>query len=332
MSGVWPGWRQVAVRLTAGAGFIVAGLIAVTPKAAAISIELKDVAPDRIERQRAAVDGRLPLADTPDVGRLAERLQAAGAKSGAPMLMRIFKETSELEVWLETGDRFHLFATYPICHWSGTLGPKLREGDKQTPEGFYTITNRQLRHLGRWPRAINLGYPNAFDRAHNRNGSYILMHGGCSSVGCFAMTNPVMSEIYGLAKAAIRDGQRHVPVHVFPFRMTDAALAARSEHPWHGFWSTLQPAYTSLERTGRPPRVSVCEGQYRVEDASPKAAAAENASDTKRGRGKSRSDLMLGAVRTGCPAPVVVTAERKGQTSAATSDRTQPGGAPVKQR
>jgi murein L,D-transpeptidase YafK len=332
MSGVWPGWRQVAVRLTAGAGFVVSTLLLVAPKAAAISIELKDVAADRIERQRAAIDGRLPLADTPDVSRLSERLQEAGAKSGAPMLMRIFKETSELEVWLETGDRFHLFATYPICHWSGTLGPKLREGDKQTPEGFYTITNRQLRHLGRWPRAINLGYPNAFDRAHNRNGSYILMHGGCSSVGCFAMTNPVMSEIYGLAKAAIRGGQRHIPVHVFPFRMTDAALAARAEHPWHGFWSTLQPGYTSLERTGRPPRVSVCEGQYRIEDASPKAAVAEEIPDPKRRRGTSRSDLMLGAVRTGCPTPVVVTAEGKGQTSSATSDRTQLNGAPVKQR
>ncbi len=80
-------------------------------------------------------------------------------KSGSPILMRIFKETSELEMWIEKGDRFVLFATYPICHWSGTLGPKLREGDKQTPEGFYTVNQRQLRRLGRWPRAINLGFP-----------------------------------------------------------------------------------------------------------------------------------------------------------------------------
>lgn len=109
---------------------VAAGLIAVAPRVNAISIELKDVAADRIERQRAAVDGRLPLAKTPDVSRLEQRLAEAGVKSGAPILMRVFKETSELEIWIEKDDRFVLFATYPICHWSGTLGPKLREGDK----------------------------------------------------------------------------------------------------------------------------------------------------------------------------------------------------------
>lgn len=291
-------------------------LVASVQTASAISIELKDVAPDRIERQRAFVDGRLPLAKTPDVERFKERMAAAGMKSGSPMLIRVFKEESELEVWLEKGERFELFETYPICHWSGTLGPKQREGDKQTPEGFYTITKRQLHHVGRWPRAMNLGFPNAYDRAHKRDGSYILMHGGCSSVGCFAMTNPVMSEIYGLAKAAITDGQRQLPVHVFPFRLTDSKLAAHTPSPWHGFWSTLQQGSKSFERTGRPPRISVCEGAYHVEDAQPKAVAAEEeaAGDRKRGGKKSRRDMMLGAIRNGCPAPVVVTAE--GQASA----------------
>lgn len=312
MSGSRPGWRRFAVLLVAAAGMAAGG-----QPASAISIELKDVAADRIERQRAAVEGRLPLAHTPDVGRFQERLAEAGVKSGSPILMRVFKETSELELWIEKDDRFILFATYPICHWSGTLGPKLKEGDKQTPEGFYTITSRQLRHLGRWPRAINLGFPNAFDRAHDRDGSYILMHGGCSSVGCFAMTNPVISEIYGLTKAALNGGQRYVPMHVFPFRMTDEALAARAGNPWHGFWSTLQAGYKSFERTGRPPRVSICQGQYSVEDAPPKSDAAAEAPAPKRGRGKSRSDMMLGALRTACPAPVVVTAEGKGSAAAA---------------
>lgn len=317
MWGVMAERRGIAARLAIGAGVIAGGLLLAAQHAAAITIELKDVASDRIERQRAAVEGRLPLADTPDIGRFEKRLAEAGVKPGAPMLMRIFKETSELEIWLETGDRFQLFATYPICHWSGTLGPKQREGDKQTPEGFYTITNRQMRHIGRWQRAINLGFPNAFDRALNRDGSYILMHGGCSSVGCFAMTNPVIGEIYGLANAAIKNGQRHVPVHVFPFRMTDDALAAHSSSPWHSFWSTLQAGYKSFERTGRPPRVSVCEGQYRIEDAAPKAATVkEEVSDDKDRRGKSRADMMLGALRVGCPAPVVVTAEGKGEAGA----------------
>jgi murein L,D-transpeptidase YafK len=316
--------RRAEVRVAARAGLVLAFLAAAAPPTAAITIELKDVAPDRIERQRANAEGRLPLANTPDVTRLEERLKAAGFKSGAPMLMRIFKETSELEIWLEKGDRFQLFAAYPICHWSGTLGPKQREGDKQTPEGFYTITTRQLQHIGRWPRAINLGFPNAFDRAHKRDGSYILLHGGCSSVGCFAMTNPVIGEIYGLAKAAIRDGQRHIPVHVFPFRMSEEALAARADSPWHAFWSTLKEGDRSFARTGRPPRISVCEGRYRVQDALPKAETpAADATDTKSRRGRPARDMMLGAVREGCPTPVVVTAEGKSAADGATAGRTR---------
>jgi murein L,D-transpeptidase YafK len=279
MAGGWtsqrPGGSLLSIRLAITSCLsALTALAAAAGPASAISIELEDVAADRIERQRASADGRLPLPKTPDTTRLAERLASAGVTSGAPMLMRIFKASSELEVWMEKGETYVLFATYPICHWSGTLGPKLKEGDKQTPEGFYTLTNRQMRHLGRWRLAMNLGFPNAYDRAHERNGSYILMHGGCSSVGCFAMTNPVIAEVYGLAKAALKGGQRHLPVHVFPFRPTEAALAAHADSPWHDFWTTLQTAYTSFERTRRPPRISVCDGAYHVEDAPPKSAQA----------------------------------------------------------
>lgn len=329
MTGARPARRRLTVGLA-----VCAGLLALaSDEAGAVSIELKDVAADRIERQRAFVDGRLPLANTPNVSRLQQRLAEAGVRSGAPILMRIFKETSELEVWIEKGDRFVLFATYPICHWSGTLGPKQREGDKQTPEGFYTITSRQLHHIGRWPVAINLGFPNAYDRLHDRDGSYILMHGGCSSVGCFAMTNPVIGEIYGLAKAAIHNGQRYVPVHVFPFRMTEEAMAAHADSPWHAFWVSLQAGYASFERTRRPPRVSVCEGQYRVEDADATApAAVPQASEAKdRRRRNAVSDSVLGAVRQGCPAAAVMTADSKGADGGRRLDGTPAGEAPVKQ-
>ncbi|MDX2308615.1 MAG: murein L,D-transpeptidase family protein [Hyphomicrobium sp.] len=232
----------------------------------ALSIELKDAAPDRVERQRAAALGRLPLPGTPDTTRTAERLSERGMKLGASALVRIFKEESSLEVWLEKDGRFELFASYPICHWSGTLGPKVREGDKQTPEGFYTITSRQLHRIGRWPRALNLGFPNAFDQAHKRSGSYILVHGGCTSVGCFAMTNPVMTEIYGIVSAALRGGQRHVPVHVFPFRLTEDNFAKYKSSEWAGFWRDLKVGYDSFERTRLAPRVSVCDGRYQLSD------------------------------------------------------------------
>lgn len=259
------------------AGAVLAAASAMASHAAlALSIELKDVAPDRVERQRAAAMGRLPLPGTPDVTHTAERLAEKGLKAGAPMLIRIFKSESELEIWMEKDGRYELFANYPICHWSGTLGPKQQEGDKQTPEGFYTITSRQLHRVGRWPRALNLGFPNAYDQAHKRDGSYILVHGGCSSVGCFAMTNTVISEVYNLVSASLRAGQRHIPAHVFPFRLTQSNLDKQKDSEWAGFWANLREGYDSFERTRMPPRVSVCQNKYNVQDASPLEAGVQS--------------------------------------------------------
>ncbi len=235
----------------------------------AVSIELRDVAPDRIERQRRAAVGELPLPGTPDLGHLDERLAAADLALGAPVLLRVFKAESELEVWMRKGDAYVLFATYPICHWSGTLGPKLHEGDKQSPEGFYTITRRQLHRFGRWHRALNIGYPNALDKSEARTGSYILVHGGCSSVGCFAMTNGVIEEIFRLVESALKNGQTHVPVHIFPFRMTDANLARYEGSEWREFWANLREGYDIFERTKRPPRVSVCDKRYFFAEPTP---------------------------------------------------------------
>ena len=254
----------------------VLGAMLSSPQAAhAVSIELRDDAPDRIERQRAAATGNLPLPGTPDTAQFASRMAAQGLKPGLPMLIRIFKAQSELEVWMEKDSAYVLFATYPICHWSGTLGPKIREGDKQTPEGFYTITARQLHRLGRWTRALNLGFPNAYDESLKRDGSYILVHGGCSSVGCFAMTNPVIEEVYTLTSAALRAGQRHVPVHVFPFRMTEANLESHKSSEWHDFWMNLKEGYDAFELTKRPPYVSVCDGRYRVDGMSASTSPVE---------------------------------------------------------
>lgn len=254
----------------------VAASVVASGGANALSIELKDAAPDRVERQRAAAVGRLPLPGTPDVSKTEERLAEKGFSKGSPIMIRIFKAESELEIWMEKDGRFELFATYPICHWSGSLGPKTQEGDKQTPEGFYTITRRQLHHIGRWPRSLNLGFPNAYDKALGRTGSYILVHGGCSSVGCFAMTNPVISEIYELSAAALRNDQLHIPTHVFPFRMTKTNLARHKKSEWAPFWANLKEGYDSFERTRRAPRISVCENRYHIQDASPSEAGNQS--------------------------------------------------------
>lgn len=236
----------------------------------ALEVVLHDVASDRVERQRAYSRGHVPLAGSPDLSKLTERLSERGLAKGRAIYIRVFKEESELELWMQNGGgSFTLLATYPICHWTGTLGPKLREGDKQSPEGFYSVGAPQTRLVGRWRRAFNLGFPNLHDQLLSRTGSYILIHGGCSSVGCFAMTDQVQEEIYALAHAALEEGQGRFQVHVFPFRMTEENLARRADHEWAHTWADLKPAYDSFERTRVPPRVVLCGVRYKVADGLP---------------------------------------------------------------
>jgi murein L,D-transpeptidase YafK len=195
-----------------------------------------------------------------------QRLAAKGMRAGSPLMIRIFKAESQLEVWLQKNDRFELFATYPICYWSGRLGPKMHEGDRQAPEGLYSVGLGQIYHKGRWPRSLDIGFPNTFDKAYARTGSLILVHGGCKSTGCYAMTNPVMDEIYGLSEQALRQGQDAIPVHIFPFRMTEENMAAQAGNPWTPFWLNLKQAYDLFESTRVPPKVSVCNKRYSVAD------------------------------------------------------------------
>ncbi len=182
----------------------------------------------RLERRQAAREGRLslPLPGTPDTEAPLSRLASVGVKLGARTMIRVFKAESEFEVWVQKDGAYVHFATYPVCFWSGKLGPKLREGDRQTPEGFYTITSEQLHFGDRWQRSLDIGFPNVFDRINGRTGSVILVHGGCDSSGCFAMTNKVSEEIYEIVAASLRSGQQYVPVHVFPFRMSAENIAA----------------------------------------------------------------------------------------------------------
>ena len=195
-------------------------------------------------------------------------LAKKGMQPGAPVYVRIFKDESELEIWKQRDDgRFYHFKTYPICNWSGELGPKIVEGDKQAPEGFYTVTKRQLYHAGRWPRSLLLNFPNVYDQAEARTGSDILIHGGCTSVGCFAMTNPVSDEVHRLTVAAIDAGQDNVPIHVFPFRMTEENVKSHASPAWASFWANLKEGYDAFEQTKRVPRVAVCNSRYTFAEA-----------------------------------------------------------------
>jgi murein L,D-transpeptidase YafK len=195
---------------------------------------------------------------------LDSKLAERGFHLGSPILIRIFKQESELELWMVEGDRFVLVATYPICFWSGRLGPKEREGDRQAPEGFYSVGLSQLRHVGRHPRSFNIGYPNNVDRTLGRTGSYILVHGGCTSIGCFAMTDAVMDELYGVAEQALGTGQDAIQLQIFPFRMRDEAMAAHTGSKWYDFWRNLKEGYDAFEQTHVPPRVGACAGKYLI--------------------------------------------------------------------
>jgi murein L,D-transpeptidase YafK len=205
------------------------------------------------------------LSHTADPAKLDGQLREKGLKRGDPVFLRIFKADLQVELWMKRSGRFELFASYPLCAWSGQLGPKLREGDSQAPEGFYTIGKGQLNPNSHYHRAFNLGYPNAFDRAYNRTGSNLMVHGGCGSVGCYAMTDAVIDEVWQLVTSALDGGQERISVNVFPFRMTNERLAAFDWHPSAGFWRDLKPAYDFFEDDRLPPRISICNKRYQVE-------------------------------------------------------------------
>ena len=220
----------------------------------------------RINMTRAEYHARFrageTLPGTPDLARIDERLAAVGVGMGVPVYMRIFKLEHELEIWVQKDGRFVRFATYPICLWSGRLGPKLKEGDRQAPEGFYTVDAEQLNPNSRMHRSFSLGFPNLFDQAHGRTGSFLMVHGGCASIGCYAVTDPAVDEIWRLVTAALDRGQARFPVHVFPFRMTESNVRARRGYRWEGFWADLKQGYDLFEQSRLPPTVSVCKDRY----------------------------------------------------------------------
>jgi len=195
----------------------------------------------------------------PKLNREMKRIDAA---LGDPVFIRIFKKERILEVWLKQGLTYTRFKSYSICHHSGGLGPKLREGDKQSPEGFYTVEARQLNPNSDYHLSFNLGFPNEYDRSYKRTGSLLMVHGRCSSAGCFAMTDFRMDEIYVIVESAMIAGQHQIPVHIFPFKMTKGNMAAHRNSKWINFWSNLKEGYDYFEGHRAPPLVTVKDKHY----------------------------------------------------------------------
>ncbi len=190
-------------------------------------------------------------------------LAADGFALGDRAHVRIYKREHLLEVWMQSGEgRYRLFRSYEICKYSGGLGPKLAEGDRQAPEGFYRVARAQLNPNSRHHLSFNIGFPNAFDRELGRTGSALMVHGGCTSVGCYAMTDAQIDEIYAVMEAALEAGQREVDVSIFPFRMTETALQASAGSDWSPFWRNLKQGADLFDATGVPPKVAACKGSY----------------------------------------------------------------------
>lgn len=181
---------------------------------------------------------------------------------GNPIFIRIFKEENELEVWVMNKTNYVLYKTYPICYYSGTLGSKTKQGDKQSPEGFYYVKPNQLNPWSKFHLAFNIGYPNTYDRAHNYTGSAIMVHGNCVSIGCFAMTDPIIEEIYTIIQKAFENKQPLFRVHIFPFRMTKSRLENEKTNAWHPFWTNLKQGYDWFEKHKSPPNVEVQNKKY----------------------------------------------------------------------
>ena len=192
-------------------------------------------------------------------------LTEAGLRFGDPVFIRAFKEEKQLELWMRRRDtgKYQLFRTWKIAAMSGKPGRKLAEGDGQVPEGFYFVPSSGMKPDSVFHLAFNIGYPNAYDRQNGRSGSFIMVHGNQVSIGCMAMTDPVIEEIYTLCDAALAGGRKFFRVHVFPFRMTEQRMAREAGNEWFGFWTELRPGYDAFERDKVPPEVTVDRGRYR---------------------------------------------------------------------
>ena len=207
---------------------------------------------------------------------LAMELAEKGFQLGAPAFIRIFKADSSLEMWMLRGGRFELYRRYTICKWSGVLGPKLHEGDRQSPEGVYYVTGGDLIVNRRWHRAMNVGFPNARDEALGLTGSGILIHGKCTSIGCFALTDGVVEDVFEIVQAALDAGQPRIPVHIFPFALTREKLASTEHAEWSDFWKQLKRGHDLFLRDRLPPRVFVCNGQYAFQSRRQRVVSLEN--------------------------------------------------------
>ena len=205
-------------------------------------------------RSKDAIERSIPI--------LNDQLDGTGMELGVPIFIRIFKEEHELELWIQESDRFKLFKIYEICTFSGDLGPKTTQGDQQSPEGFYFVNAGRMNPWSNFHLSMNVGYPNQYERSKGYTGDYLMIHGSCVSIGCYAMTDEGIEEIYTFAEKALNSDQSFFRVHIFPFRMTAENMQKHRDSEWYTFWENMRTGYTWFERNGTPPNVEVRNSVY----------------------------------------------------------------------
>jgi murein L,D-transpeptidase YafK len=193
---------------------------------------------------------------------LEQGLDQKGLVLGSAIFIRVFKEENELELWVEEDNQYSLFKTYKICYYSGDLGPKTFQGDYQSPEGFYFVNSGRMNPWSNFHLSMNLGYPNRYERSKGYTGDYLMIHGDCVSIGCYAMTNEGIEEIYTLASIALAKGQSFFRVHIFPFLMTRQNMELHNQNNWYTFWQNLKLGYDWFQERRIPPNVEVSDGKY----------------------------------------------------------------------
>ncbi len=222
------------------------------------------VIPGLLAGCQGGFDDLTPKAQRAVSSKLLTKMKAKSMRQASPILIRIFKQENQLEVWKrKTSGRYAMLTSYEICKWSGKLGPKFKEGDRQAPEGFYSVYPAQMNPRSSYHLSFNMGFPNKYDRAHGRSGSHLMVHGACSSAGCYSMTDERVQEIYLMARDSFRGGQRAFQIQAYPFKLTPEKMFENRKSKHFAFWKMLKVGYDQFEVTKRPPMVEVCGGKYR---------------------------------------------------------------------
>lgn len=196
---------------------------------------------------------------------LEKQFQSKKLKLGGNVFLRLFKQEDILEIWVLKDGKFDLFKEYNIEYYSGGLGTKKKQGDAKSPEGFYTVYPYSLNPSSSYHLSFNIGYPNAYEKHRGYTGGNIMIHGSNVSIGCYAMTDERIEEIYTILHKAFENGAKSVKVHIFPFKMTEDNMKKYSSHNSISFWKELVEGYEYFEKNKLPPEIKVIKGMYTIQ-------------------------------------------------------------------